>query len=275
MMRLTALVLFAALVMALDCNDPLWSQPGKADDAGPLYRSTFPKPSPKCCLIDRLPGGRKQLEKGQSNAGETASADPVSGMLKLTAPDNFQTDPVIGDKTVSVGLFRTGLSYGPGTVMLARATFRRPEGPLNGPAWSVGVAAREGGIDDRADAARVSATLKVAKGHAYLNIGAGADRDNREPQWDIGEMYGSIFNGDQSQPFTLQLHLDRTAGADSSVSLIYDGRERKKLRFKLDPKIKDAVFTTVGATLADCCVPKAKLSGELKEFEILRPDRQP
>lgn len=132
-MRLTALVLFAALVMALDCNDPLWSQPGKADDAGPLYRSTFPKPSPKCCLIDRLPGGRKQLEKGQSNAGETASADPVSGMLKLTAPDNFQTDPVIGDKTVSVGLFRTGLSYGPGTVMSARATFRRPEGPLNGP----------------------------------------------------------------------------------------------------------------------------------------------
>ena len=116
MMRLTALVLVASLMTARDCNDPLWSMSQKAD-AGPLYRSTFPKPSPKCCLIDRLPGGRKQLEEGQSNTGESASADPVSGLLKLRAPDTFQTDPVLGDKTVSVGLFRTGLSSGAGTVM--------------------------------------------------------------------------------------------------------------------------------------------------------------
>ena len=274
MMRLTALILVASLMTARDCNDPLWSMSQKAD-AGPLYRSTFPKPSPKCCLIDRLPGGRKQLEEGQSNTGESASADPVSGLLKLRAPDTFQTDPVLGDKTVSVGLFRTGLSYGAGTVMTARATFRKPEGPLDDLAWSVGVTARDGDSEDLFNAARVSATLKIRKGHAYLNIGGGADPTNRDPQKDIGAVYGSIFNGDKSQPFTLELHLDRTPDADSVVSLIKDGQVREHLRFRLDPAIKDKVFTTVGATLADCCVAKAKLSAELKEFEVLASDRSP
>lgn len=279
MLKMTAFLVAASMLAGCDCSDPLWKSitqkgivGGRAcppEDLGPLYDSVFPKGSPDCCLVDRFPDGPKQLAKGQSNTGETADADPVRGVLKLVAPNKFETDPVLGDKSVSVGLFRTALAYGPGTVLTARATFRRLEGPLDDLAWSVGVAARDGGVDDLFNAARVSATLKVKQGHAYLNIGAGADPSDRDSQADIGDVYRLIFNGDQSQPFTLSLHIDRTAGADSTVSLMKDGRVLKTLRFKLDPTLKDAVFTTVGPTLADCCVAKAQLSAELTDFQIL------
>ena len=263
MLKLIAILAAASLLTACDI----------APKAGPKphYQSTFPKTPAGCCLLDRLPHRPKHLAEGRANEGEIANADPNSGILTLEAPGTIEDDPVTKEpKTASVGLFRTGLNYGPGAKFSLRATFRRPEGPLNSLAWSVGVTARDGGLGDRYDAKRVSATLRIRKGGAMLNIGGGADPGDRDPAKDIGELYGSIFNGDQSQPFTLELQVDRTVGR-GTVSLIKDGTVRHTLKFKLEDKLKDTRFTTVGATLADCCVPGAKMSAELKDFQVWQP----
>ena len=284
MTRLIALSLVALSLTACDLCEPLWKSitprglilprvcPPKTEFAG-LYRSTFPKNPAGCCLIDRFPDRPKHLAKGQAHEGDVEEVDPTSGLVTLVAPSSIKDDPLTNDPMpASVGLFRTGVNFGPGTIFRARATFRRPEGPLDKGAWSVGVTARDGGLDDRFDAKRVSATLRVRRGGAMLNVGAGFDPDDREDAIDIGDLYGAIFNGDQSQPFTLELYVDRTIGR-GEVSLIKDGTTRHRLGFKLNDDLKDTLFTTLGATLTDCCVPKAELSAELKEFQIW--DHQP
>jgi len=217
-------------------------------------------------LVDRLPDSPKQLAEGLSHEGETASADPNTGILTLEAPNKIDPDPDSQEpKSASVGLFRTGLSVGIDTAFRVQATFSKPRGPLDDTAWSVSVAARDGGLDDHYDAKRVSVTLRVKQGHAALNIGAGADA-SKPPAENIDDnLYNSVFNGDQQ--FTLELYVDHTTGR-ATASLIVDGQLKTKLPFNLDESLKSTVFTTVGATLTDCCLPKAELSAALNDFQF-------
>ncbi len=230
----------------------------------PVYRAKFPDASLSCCFWDRL----HALEKGD---GHVAGAIPTfteahhTLALGITAPD-----PIPLDETPSVGIFSTGLNFGPGTVFAVRATFQRPNGPhIADQAWAVGLVARTGGKDDLGSETRLTTTFKVKGDSAVLNVqGITVKPTGNEIS---KEVYDKIVTEASHQPFTLELLVDRTTG--KGIATLTSGRYALPLSFTMSKfqASSGPVITAVGATLANCCAPGKTATVEVTDFEISAP----
>lgn len=244
------------------------------DPLRPVYHAKFKDGSLDCCiLVDRIHAPDKvPLEKGQSGVGEIAQWTEGHGALALTltAPNSIPENA-----NPSMGIFSTGLDFGPGKIFLVRATFQRPRAPaglFNG--WAVGLAARTGGKDDLYAETRLGVTLTFKNGSAELRFREGDKTANSiKFNPDHQDVYDKIMN--DAQPFTLELRVDRKAGK-GAVTLITRGGFSPRIDF--DPAVFKASdgppITAVGATLANCCGEGKQVDVEVTDFQIWEPGRQ-
>jgi hypothetical protein len=177
-------------------------------------------------------------------------------------------------ETPSVGLFSTGLDYGPGSVFSVRATFRRPKGPHLPPtseytnAWAVGVAARTGGLEDSASHTRLTATFRVRNDIAVLNVQGINETLSPDDIRIDPAVYEKIFSDVTPEFFSIELFVDRRAGSGKAV--LTAGTYSKTVPFTMKDFLKDSGPTvqTVGAALANCCAPGETVNVEVSDFQI-------
>jgi hypothetical protein len=250
--------LTAAVLVALAAVAPLAASQLKLG-----YLVTFANDSLEP-LVDNAGLGPMTIGDSQ-DTDSNPTVTPRSGgmLLQITRPSTAPAAPV------SVGVFATPVSFGPGKVVEERATFISPVGPHDGTIWAVGVGARTGNNNDLAAETRNVATFQVRGTSAKLNaVGATVPTSVVLPQ----NIYDAIFNLDDPQPFTLELRIDRVTG-NGTVSLTVNdqvfshGFQPKA--FGTDPG--GPVITAVGPSIAIGTGSDQTASVRLREFRMLLP----
>jgi hypothetical protein len=224
-----------------------------------------------CCIVrDSLHTDPQALQPGQGGAGETAAWIPESDALRmeLTAPAPLQPN------TPSMGIFKTGQNYGPGTNFSVSATFRSPQGRMDGPAWTVTVVARTGDAADLSKLGRLQLSLRVKTG-VHLRIQEGPDAPSTgaisgATQYDFvptDTAYQEIYV--QHKPFTLRLDVDRKAG--NGVATLTTASKEFQIPFQMGLFKKDEgdALTTVGAAMANN-IPGEKVSVEVTDMMVAK-----
>lgn len=224
------------------------------------------------CFMDRIHSTPQALQQGDGQVpGQTSnsSAGAQGIVLHLTTPDPIPLipgDPDGNTQTSSVGLFSTGLNFGPGTFFSTRATFVRPNGPFGGKSWAVTLNARTGDKNDLGTEKRLNMTLRFRSGIATLNAFENGQLLKSTPV--PAAVYNSIVSS--SQPFTLELIVSRVTGRGAAI-LTTAGASPLPLQFGLTSfgSISGPVISAVGPALANCCAPGKSTSVELTDFQIL------
>ena len=223
-----------------------------------------------CIVIDSLRTNPKALQPGVGGAGETAAWIPTSDALRmeLKAPNPVQPVP-------SMGIFKTGQNFGPGTHFSVSATFRKPQGRMDPPApWTVTVVARTGGAPDPSDLGRLLLTLRVRNG-VHLRIQEGPNGPTTVPipgaavfdfvPTDIA--YQEIYL--QQKPFTLRLEVNRKSG--KGVATLTTASQEFPIPFEMDLFKKDSgpPLTTVGTAIANN-IPGETVSVEVTDLMVAK-----
>jgi hypothetical protein len=261
-----------------------------------VYRATLPNGSLVCGYWDAIHSSPQPLKPGDGQvAGTTDIIHGPSGdgafKLGLTAPGKIIVD-ANGDPidTASVGLFSTGVHFGPNAVFSVRATFQNPCGPHLPPAalsnaWAVTIAAREGDENDLGKDQRLGVTFKVKNHVATLNVlETGADKPLATATVDPA-IYAAIFGnpetcGTPGKPFTLTLYVNRQngSGVASLAGPAIEAAHKPSLDLKFNMHLFGStgpVIETVGPTLANCCSEGGTVSVEVTDFEIKQLLRSP
>ena len=224
-----------------------------------------------CCIVtDSLHTDPKALQPGRGEAGETAAWIAKSDALRmeLKAPDPLQPN------VPSMGIFKTGQNFGPGTHFSVSATFRHPEGRMDGPAWTVTVVARTGDAQDLSNLGRLLLTLRVRNG-VHLRIQEGPDGPRTVPVpgaavFDFvptDTAYKEIYL--QHKPFTLRLDVNRKSG--KGVATLTTATQEFPIPFEMVLFKKDAgpPLTTVGTAIANN-IPGETVSVEVTDLMIAK-----
>jgi hypothetical protein len=237
-----------------------------------VYRQFFPNSG--CCFVDQLPSAPKDLELGRSHVNELGyNWDRRSGKLEFIAPQS-----IVENTSPSVGAFDTRAYYGPKSSFTIIAVFQNPIGPhlpvltdkiTN--AWAVGVAARNGDIDDYVGLLRFTVTLKVRnalddrwRNTAYFNI-QGINPTIKQTEL-TQDMYDWIFK--DKLPFMIEVYFDRASGSGFARLVAGGG-----IYVPFPPGTTLAIpdmesISAIGATLGNCCSPGFRTAVELKDFQI-------
>ena len=242
------------------------------------YHAIFPGGSLNC-FMDRIHSTPQALLRGDGQvAGQTSSSTVGTQgiVLHLTTPDPIPLipgDPEGNTQTSSLGLFSTGLSFGPGTFFSTRATFVRPNGPFGGKSWAVALNARTGDEDDLGTETRLNMTVRFKAGAATLNAFEAGDSRGSVPV--PTTTYGAIVSS--SQPFTLELMVSRITGKGAAI-LTTAGAVPLYLKFTLSTfgSTSGPTISTIGPALANCCAAGKTASVELTDFQVLtHPSKLP
>ena len=225
-----------------------------------------------CCIVqDSLHTNPQALQPGQGDAGETAAwiAESDALRMELTAPPKLQPNT-----TPSMGIFKTGQNFGPGTHFSVSATFRSPEGRMDGPAWTVTVVARTGDAADLSNRGRLQLSLRVKNG-VHLRIQEGPDGPTAGAIPDAATYdfvpadtaYQEIYV--QHKPFTLRLDVDRKSG--KGIATLTTATREFPITFQMGLFKKDQgdALTTVGAAIANN-IAGEKVSVEVTDFMVAK-----
>ena len=240
-----------------------------------LY-ATFPDGSLVCGYWDGIHAPPEPLQQGHGHVDgsvPTGTPTPDGLLLAVTAPPTIP-----GDKTPSIGVFSTNLDFGPGSVFAVQATFQEPTISFLDPsarAWATSVTARTGGQDDLKSEARLNVSVRVKGATASMNIievdqNGGGQRDNKVID---GELKANIF--EKHLPYTIRLSVDRMTGK-GQATLTSGNQTLSSKTFDLAIFLPSSgpTITAVGPTLANCCVPGAKVTVLVSDFRISRPSRR-
>lgn len=245
------------------------------------YYATFQGKDLGCCIVrDKFHRPARALEKGTGKAGETAVLTTKDGKLgmELTAPK-----PIAPNTTPSMGIFSVGHNFGPDATFAISATFRKPVGTPSGKAWSIGVVARTGDVDDTADLKRILLSFRTcttgvgpcagAKANLrVLEVNSADPDDPASVKLNSINIPDDVFNAifTSGQPFTLSLFVDRKKG--EGIATITAGTAKiPPLPFKttiFTSAADSPVIKTVGATLANGFGPGERVSVEVSELAI-------
>lgn len=246
-----------------------------------MFHADLPNGSLVCGYWDDIHKPPEPLQKGH---GQVAGSDPAwtpSGdalQLAVTAPPGT----TVNGLTPSAGVFSTNLPFGPRTAFVAHATFQRPNisglGPGSGAAATGAVTARTGATDDLNAEARLSATVRFNGTRAFLNvIEVGLNGSNPSPrgrQDILGELKSNIF--EKHLPYTIGLTVNRRTGL-GLATLRSGNAPPLQLPFDLTifTPVSELKITAVGAAVANCCIPDARVTVLLSDFRISKPGRWP
>ena len=229
-----------------------------------------------CIVVDSLHTDPKALQPGRGDAGETAAWIGKSDALRmeLKAPNPLQPYDATSSKTPSMGIFKTGQNFGPGTHFSTSATFRHPEGRMDGPAWTVVVVARTGNAPDLMNLGRLQLSLRVRNG-VHLRVQEGPDAPNAgpipgaaTPDFGPGDTaYKEIYL--EHKPFTLRLDVDRKSG--KGIATLTTATQEFPIPFEMGLFKKDqgAPLTTVGVAIANN-IPGETVAVEVTDIMIAR-----
>ena len=206
-----------------------------------------------CCIVaDSLHTDPQGLQPGQGEAGETAAWIAKSDALRmeLKAPNPLQPS------VPSMGIFKTGQNFGPGTHFSVSATFRNPQGRMDGPAWTVTVVARTGDTPDRSDLGRLQLSLRVRNG-VHLRIQEGPDAASTAAIASAAVFdfvptdpaYKEIYL--EHKPFTLMLDVNRKSGKGTATLSTASQEFPIPFEMGLFKKDSGAPLTTVGTAIAN------------------------
>lgn len=146
----------------------------------------------------------------------TLSFVPGEAVVRVHRPVDLSPDAFPAES-----LFATPLSFGPGSVVRFRATYRAPAGPLPGGGFAIGLIARTGGKDDLATETIVGVTVNVRPG--FL-VRFGASFGNVDPARVVlpDDVKNAIFSSTDPQPFTMELTIDRVHGTATGKLTVID-----------------------------------------------------
>lgn len=145
----------------------------------------------------------------------TLSFAPGEAVVSVHRPVDLSADLIAAES-----LFATPVSFGPGSVVRLRATYRAPVGPLPGGGFAIGLIARTGGKDDLPTETSIAVTVNVRPG--FL-VRFGAANGNVDPARVVlpDDVKNAIFSTTDPQPFTIDLTIDRVHGtAIAKLSVI-------------------------------------------------------
>ena len=223
-----------------------------------------------CCIVrDSLHTVPQALQPGQGGAEESAVwiAKPDALRMELKAPRPLQPN------TPSMGIFKTDQNFGPGTHFSVSATFRSPEGRMDGPAWTVVVVARTGKAPDLSSLGRLQLSLRVRNG-VHLRVQEGANAPSAGPigptDKDFGPTdiaYKEIYV--EHKPFTLRLDVNRKSG--TGVGTLTTATQVISIPFEMGLYKKDSgpALTTVGTAMANN-IPGETVSVEVTDIMIAK-----
>jgi hypothetical protein len=246
--------------------------------SAPEYEAIFKGNDLGCCIVrDTLHSSPQAMQEGQSKLGETAAWNTNHKALEMVlgAPLTTPPDAAGNPGTPSMGVFLTGLNFGPGTAFSLSATFQRLSDTTGAKGWAVGVGARTGGTDDTPDLKRLGLTFRVKDSKAELRVlefWGPMDTEIRKhaafavPQ----DVYDKIVGKTGSpRPFTLKLSIDRTAGS-GTASMRTEGKTYPVGDFNMVhfTKAGGEPFTAVGAALANAADPGQARSVEVTDFKL-------
>ena len=223
-----------------------------------------------CIVIDSLHTDPKALQPGRGEAGETAAWIAKSDALRmeLKAPDPLRPN------VPSMGIFKTGQNFGPGTHFSVSATFRHPEGRMDGPAWTVVVVARTGDVPDHSDLGRLMLSLRVRNGvHLRVMEGSDAPGTTAIPGAAVVDFvptdtaYKEIYV--EHKPFTLRLDVNRKSG--KGIATLTTATQAFPIPFEMGLFKKDqgAPLTTLGVAIANN-IPGETVSVEVTDIMIAK-----
>jgi hypothetical protein len=165
-------------------------------------------------------------------------------------------------------LFATPVSFGPGSIVRLRGTFRAPVGPLPGGGFAMGLVARTGGKDDLATETLVGVTVNVRPG--FL-VRFGASGGNVDPARVVlpDDVKNAIFSSTDPQPFTMDLTIDRVHGTATGKLTVID--QSFTVQFVLSDFLANSgpTITAVGPGIAvNSNAPGGTASVHIRDFRI-------
>lgn len=223
-----------------------------------------------CIVIDSLHTNPKALQPGQGGAEESATwiAKPDALQMELKAPSPLQPN------VPSMGIFKTGQNFGPGTHFSVSATFRHPEGRMDGPAWTVVVVARTGDAPDLMNLGRLQLSLRVRNG-VHLRVQEGPDAQSAgqipgaaAPDFMPSDIaYKEIYL--EHKPFTLRLDVNRKSG--KGIATLTTATQEYPIPFEMGFFKKDQgpPLTAVGTAIANN-MPGETVSVEVTDLMIAK-----
>lgn len=172
-----------------------------------------------CCIVRDTFVPAAPLQAGKGKPEDPASWNDKDGALQmlLAGPG-------------SMGVFRTGLNFGRGSIFSISATFRNPmvAGAVSDKPWTVVVAARTGDVDDADNLGRLQVSMQSLPvqplsgniNRVELRVQEGP---NIEQTKRIGEarkiidglVHDEIFGS--PNPFTITLVVDRASGRGGAI----------------------------------------------------------
>jgi len=170
------------------------------------YQATFANSSPGPSIDKLNVGAMVPGDPLIPDTNPTLSFVPGEAVVSVHRPVGLPDDAFPAET-----LFATPVSFGPGSVVRLRATFRAPVGPLPGGGFAIGLVARTGGRDDLSTETLVGVTVNVRPG--FL-VRFGASAGNVDPARVVlpDDVKNAIFSSTDPQPFTIDLTIDRVHG---------------------------------------------------------------
>lgn len=254
----------------------------------PLYHARLTGPDfDKAIEIDLIhPDNPVPLARGEGNVGETALWEGTRDgalIMELQAPPELQTFPGTNDaKTPSMGIFYNPVNFDKNAIFSVSAKFQSPKCTNLATSladcaasWTVTVVAREGGVTDDPNLARIQLSLRSNSTGTNLRVQEGPN----DPQTvAIGLPKGKDITGDayndiyvNHQPFILKLFVNRKTGSGvGTLTILTSPAQIFSIPFNMGLFTADAdrTITTVGAALANNNVPLKMASVEITDFWI-------
>jgi len=227
------------------------------------YQASFPNGSLESS-VDKLNIG--PMVPGDSlipNSNPTVSFSAGEAVVSIHRPVGLSPDDF-----VSESLWATPVSFGPGSIVRLRATFRAPVGPLPGGGFAIGLIGRTGSKDDLATETKAGVTVNV---RPDFLVRFGASFGNVDPARVVlpDDVKHAIFSPTDPQPFTIDLTIDRVYGTATAKLIVID--QVFPVSFVLSDFLADSgpAITAVGPGIAvNSNGPGETASVHVRDFRI-------
>jgi hypothetical protein len=214
--------------------------------------------------IDKLSlGAIQEGDTGIPDSNPTFASVPGALLVGVTRPVDLPPDVI-----PAVGLWTTGVNFGPGSISRVRATYIAPVGPLPGGGFAIGLNAKTGNKDDLATDTRIAVTVNVRPGFLVrFGVAFGSVDPARVVLPD--DVKNAMFSTTDPQPFTIDLTIDRVHGTATAKLTVID--QVFTVPFVLSDFLADGgpAITAVGPGIAvNSNAPGQTASVRVRDFRI-------
>jgi hypothetical protein len=242
--------------------------------AGPVYRVEFNGAGLCCTVLDALPF-KQDMQEGKSNLpGQYSVTYGESGVLQL---ETWPPQGTPSDVSSTVGVYRTGVDFGPDKAITLSAVLQKPTRQLTEDPWSLLLVMRnDNSADDNGTTPRIQLSMRTISTETQarsvsLRVQEGRDAIGAKLLGSAkAELTGTaaLADIDASKPFTLNLTVNRVDGI--GLATLVTDNQTIELNFTpvLFGQNAGERVHTVGVTLANQGVA-TPARVRVRHFEII------